>query len=193
MTDASVTRDHYIQQNQSGMRLASIIMIFVACSDRQTIRNQSRLNQIASANTKSACWPRVLSIHEPPAHDGVDFAICAGEHIVSIAPGRVMMVRQATRNETGGGISIQHRRPSGEPMSVLYAHFGRIYVSENDWVSRGQALGEAWIPKDPLPWFPHVHIQLMTTFERSEDNPLEIVKGCRSRTPPPTPIFPVSC
>jgi murein DD-endopeptidase MepM/ murein hydrolase activator NlpD len=160
----------------------------------------------------SRCPSLVLKRHRPfryrngqvGGHSGVDFAICDRQAVVAIAEGVVASVsRNLAPGNTGDVVTIMHYLPdSPNPPTtegrkvVLYAyvHLTNVAVKQNERVSRGQHIGEAWVSESPhSSWTTHVHLEWLGSEQPEERDPLKHVSACLSNSRAHDLVYPVNC
>ena len=163
---------------------------------------------VDNAHTLKPCTPRILNRHDPivrPSgrvigHSGVDVEPCAASVAIAIGRGRVLAVESSSSEEDRGGIvMINHEISSAEyaghgiqVRTYLYAHLKNISVRVGDDVERGQVLGELWDAEDH-DWIKHVHLEIISSGDVSQQDPLSDIYGCLGSSPPQTLIYPVQC
>ena len=69
------------------------------------------------------------------AHHGIDIDLITGDLVMALLPGKVRLVQYVS----GMGKTVVVRHENG--LETVYGHLSKQFVSENDYVEKGQALG----------------------------------------------------
>ena len=87
----------------------------------------------------------------PKYHTGIDIARVVGTVVISTMEGTVELV-------SGEGSYGNHVKITNGDVSTLYAHCGKIYVKEGDYITQGQEIAEVGATGNVTG--PHLHFEI---------------------------------